>query len=196
MEFLQPILDGIGYFFSSPPVNQILGALIAAGFGLGAFYVQTTHREKAERRRVARAILHEMLQTANFLLASMETLNKARHGTRGMLSHELTMLLPNERKIYSVIGGEIGVLSDQAGANAVAYDGTLQALERDFAQKIGLLDEMMYLGAADCGWLADRVSGAVDLLSVNISEMVNDAYGSRDQMTESTRKMIQNIQSS
>ena len=196
MEFLEPMLDGIGWFFGLPPVNQVLGALIAAGFGLGAFFLQSSHRERTEKRRIARAMLQEMLQTANFLLAVTPILVKARNGSQGLRRHGLIKLLPNERKIFSVLGGAVGVLSDQAAANVVAFDGTLQALERDFRQYIGLLDDTTYLGPGDCGRLADRVSEALDLLSNNIAGVVDDAYGSANRIPESTRKMIMQIQSS
>ena len=195
MEFLEPMLDGVGWFFGLPAVNQVLGAMIAAGFGLGAFFFQSSHRERAEKRRIARAILQEMLQTANFLLAVTTTLVEARDGSEGLRSHELNKLLPFERKIFSMLGGAIGTLSDQAAANAVAFDGTMQALERDIKEYIGLLFDVAALAPEDCGRLADRVNGALDLLSNNIAGVLDDAYGSANRIPESTRKMIVAVQS-
>ena len=63
MEYWNNILAGISWFFSLPPVNQILGAFIAAIFGLAAFFLQNNHREKTEKRRIARALLQEMILT-------------------------------------------------------------------------------------------------------------------------------------
>ena len=196
MECLEPGLDGIGWFFCLPAVNQVLGAMIAAGLGLVAFFFQSSHRDRTEKRRIARAILQEMLQTANFLLAVITTLVEARDGSNGLRSHEFIKLMPNERKIFSVLGGAIGALSDQAAANAVAFDGTLQALERDFKEYIGLLRGGTILAPEDCGRLADRVSETLDLLSNNIASVVENAYGSANRIPESTRKMIERVQSS
>ena len=196
MENIQPVLDGLAWFFSLPAVNQVLGAFLAASFGLGAFYFQTSHRERTERRRVSRAILQEMLLVSTLLLESHATLNKARHDMRGLLGPDIMRLMPNDRKIYSMIGGEIGVLSDQAIAHVVAFDGTVQALEREFIQITDTLEEYVYLDFEDCGRLADKVSEVLDCHSVYISSLVDDAYARNTQMPESTRKMVRLIQSS
>ncbi len=196
MESIQPVLDGLAWFFGLPAVNQVLGAFLAGSFGLGAFYVQTSHRERAERTRVARALLQEMLQVSTLLLESHATLNQARHDKSGLLGPDIMRSLPNDRKIYSMIGGEIGVLSDQAIAHVVAFDGTVQALERDFTKITDTLEEYDHLNFEECGRLADKVSDVLDHHSVYISSLVGDAYARDIQMPESTRKMIKRVQSS
>jgi len=196
MEFMNPILDGLGWFFGLPPVNQAIGAMIAAAFGLGAFFVQNSHRERIERRRVARALLQEMLQSVNYLESAHSFLDEKAVTDSGVSGSTLLLMLPPERKIFAMLGGEVGVLSDQAAANAVAFDGTLQAIEREFQNKIRLLDAHTILSGEDCHSLALRVSETLDLLSSNLTSVVGDAYGSTNQIPESTRKRIQRIQSS
>ena len=196
MEFMNPILDGLGWFFGLPPVNQAIGAMIAAAFGLGAFFVQNSHRERTERRRIARGLLQEMLQAVNHLESAYSFLDEKAVTDSDIEGSTLLLMLPPERKIYAMLGGDVGVLSDQAAANAVAFDGTLQALEREFQNKIRLLEPNVVLAGESCQILAERVSATLDLLSSNLTSVVDDAYDSTNQIPESTRKTIQRIQSS
>ena len=103
--------------------------------------------------------------------------------------------LASERKIFAMLGGEVGALSDIAAADAVDFDSSLQALERDFQAVAGIVHGLSTCGADVAGDLADKVSATLDDLSVNLNSIINDAYGG-EPIPESTRKMIQEIQSS
>lgn len=195
MEFLKSVLDGIGWFFSLQPVNVALGGFFAAGFGLWAFFIQTSHREKREKRRIARALLQEMLHAFNFLQDSYMALKELHDQGRNSTVSDLLNMVPSERKIFAMLGGEVGALSDIAAADAVDFDSSLQALERDFQAVAGPFHGHSQVGADVAGDLADKVSATLDNLSVNLNSIIKDAYGG-ETIPESTRKMIQGIQSS
>lgn len=195
MEFFNSIPDGIGWFFSLQPVNVALGGFFAAGFGLWAFVIQTSHREKQEKRRIARALLQEMLHALKFLQDSHKALKELHHQGRNSTVSDLLNMVPSERKIFAMLGGEVGALSDIAAADAVDFDSSLQTLERDFQAVAGAFHGHSQVGADVAGDLAGKVSATLDDLSVNLNSIIKDAYGG-EPIPEPTWKMIQGIQSS
>ena len=174
-------------------LSTAFGGFLAAALGLGGFFVQDLYRQRSDRRRVAKALLHEMLHALEFLSAAHDVLNALSKTPRSVKAREISHALPSERKIFATLGRDVGALSDDAAAAAVEFEASMQALERDFQFAIGFIHEHSDVDPKTALRIAKRVMETFDQCCANLDSLARDAYG--DAIPESTRRMMQGLKS-
>ncbi len=174
-------------------LNTVIGGFLAGALGLGGFFVQDLYRQRSDKRRVAKALLHEMLHALEFLSASYDVLNALSKTSGSVKAREISHALPSERKIFATLGRDVGALSDDAAAAAVEFEASMQSLERDFQFAIGFIHEASDVDPETALRLATGIIETLDLMCANLDSLARDAYGGA--IPESTRKMIQRLKS-
>ena len=180
--------------------NQIIGAATAGVIGVFAALFLKWVDNRKRRKAVAQAILQEMLQTVNALLVALPIIERgadvrdtahARHNEIGR--KQLKRMRPFERKVFSALGEHLGALSNNALSNAVAFDGTIQALDRRF--------DDIWCGESDgvvayhsCAEIAQSIKNALHLSEQNIAAVILDAHGPQWKVPEATLAVIKQIE--
>lgn len=183
---------------SDAATNQIIGAATAGLVGVFAALLLKWIDDRRRRKSVARAILQEMLQTVNALLAALPIIEggadiKKSIKTKHQVSRkQMERMRPFDRKVFSALGEHLGALSDIALSNTVAFDGTIQLLDRKF-------DDVWY-GEADhvvafnsCNTIAISIRHALHLSEANILAVIWDAHGPLWKTPKATLGVLEQI---
>jgi hypothetical protein len=180
-------------------LNQIIGAATAGVIGVGAALFLKWIDDRRRRKAVARAVLQEMLQTVNALLVALPIIERASKvqdtafpGHR-VQRKQFKRMRPIERKIFSAIGEGLGALSDNAISNAVAFNGTIDVLDRQF-DDFWYDEKSGYVSFDSCAQIADGMNRALSAVKYNVLAVIDDAYGSFPGAPQSTQKVVKELE--
>ena len=171
--------------------STAFGGFLAAALGLGGFFVQDWHRRRSDKRRLAMALLQEMLHAQKFLAAAHKVLTRISKKSGSVSGSEIRLTYPSHRKIYPVLGANIGVLSEKAVHAAVNFDHYMQGLERDFEYEVGHFNIASTFDPATALKLANKISSAINSTTEHLECMASEAYGGT--VPEATKEIIRRL---
>ena len=164
-------------FVSMETWNLIVGGFLAAALGLGAFFVQEHYRRKAEKQKVANALMNEMFHTLKFLAAGHRVLTRISKKSGSVSVSEISQTYPSRRAIYVSLGLNVGALSEKAAEAAVNFDHYNQALERDFHFLVGGISAISQIDPETALKLANKISTTIDCTTDLVECMANEVGG-------------------
>ena len=164
---------------------MIFGGFLAAGLGLVAFFVQEHYRRKAEKHKVASALMNEMLHTLKFLVAGHKQLISISKKSGSVSVSEISQSYPSRRAIYVSLGMNIGVLSEKAAEAAVNFDHYNQALEKDFDYLVGDVSAISQIDPETALNLANKISTTIESTTNLVECIASEVGGSSLESTKS-----------
>ena len=170
--------------------NTVVGGFLAAGLGLGAFFVQEYYRKKAEKHKVANALVNEMLHTLKFLASGHKALTRISKKSGSVSVLEISQTYPSRRSIYVSLGSNVGALSEKAAEAAVNFDHYIQALERDFDFLVGEISATSGVDPETAIKLANKVQYAIEC-TAKLVECMADEVG--DAQAEAIKEKIHRL---
>lgn len=170
--------------------NLVVGGFLAAGLGLAAFFVQEHYRRKAEKHKVANALMNEMFHALKFLAAGHKVLIKISKGSGSVSASEISSTYPSRRAIYVSLGPNIGVLSEKAAEAAVNFDHYIQSLERDFEFVVGGISPFSNIDPETALKLANKISTTIECTTRMVECMANEVGGTG---LEATKNKIRGL---
>jgi len=170
--------------------NTVFGGFLASALGLGAFFVQEHFRKKAEKYKVANALMNEMFHTLKFLTAGHTVLTKISKKSGSVPVRKISLIYPSRRAIYVTLGSNVGALSEKATEAAVNFDHYIQALERDFDSLVGVISPGSNIDPDTALRLASAFSRTIERTE-NLVECMADEVGST--VNEATKKKVQDL---
>ena len=185
METWNTVLGGLLAAWST-----VLGGLLAAGLGLAAFFVQERYRRKAEKRKVANALMNEMLHALKFLAAGHKVLIRISKRSGSASVSKISSTYPSRRAIYVSVGPSIGVLSERAAEAAVNFDHYIQSLERDFGFMVGEISPASNIDPETALKLANKIATTIKCTTEMVECMADEVGGNG---LEATKKKIRDL---
>ena len=177
-----------------PAWIQAIGSVLA--IIVAVYIVRADHRkqvqeDKAEKRRIARALMYEMLHALEFLVAGHLVLTMISKKSESFSVSEISQTYPSRRVIYAALGANIGALSDKAVDAAVNFDHYMQALDRDFKFEVGQVHIDSKLDPETALKLARKISLAIDRTTEQLECMASEVFG--DAVPKATKAKIRGL---
>ena len=176
--------------FESPGFDMVTGAFLAGIVGVATALFIRQIENAGRRRRVASAILADMIQTLNVMIATVghiDRLTRIKDPKNSTVPNEIVrMLRPLDRHVLSALGEGVGYLSSDALNNAVAFGGTMEAQDREMRET-----DFDAMKSRITAWeLRNRICWALSLVGNNAEGVADDAYGWWQSMPGENRQII------
>ena len=176
--------------FKDPGLNMLAGAFLAGIVGVVTAIVVGRIDNASRRKRVARAIFTEMIQSLNQMISVVGYIDKLTRYRdakwSGVPAEIVRMMRPLDRSILPALGEGVGYLSSDALNSAVAFEGAMQSESRRMGEP-SFDDPKTQITAQE---LRNRICASLSLVADYAEVVAADAYRCEEGMHEANRQII------